>query len=86
MKKPFPTFRSDEEAERFVDEADLRDYDFTDMVPVHFELKPKDRTVSLRLPAALLEQVRISATRAGMPYQRFMRLAIERALGKPASK
>lgn len=86
MKKEFPAFKSDEEAERFVDTADLSRYDFSDMVPVRFELKPKDKTVSLRLPESLLGEIRAHAERAGMPYQRFMRLAIEKAVSEPKPK
>lgn len=80
MSKPWPPLRSDEEAERFVAEADLSEYDFGQMVPVRFELRRKDKAVSLRLSEALLDQVKRAAAREGMPYQRFMRLAIERAL------
>ena len=32
--KKFPILKTDEEAERFVDEADLSEYDFSDMVPL----------------------------------------------------
>jgi predicted DNA binding CopG/RHH family protein len=80
MKKDWPALRSDEEAERFVAEADLTEYDFSKMVPVSFELRRKDRSVSLRLPEALLEVVKRAAARQGIPYQRFMRQAIERAV------
>ncbi len=85
MKKRFPDFKTDAEAERFVETADLAQYDFSDMAPMRFELRKKDRAVSLRLPEALLEAVRERAARAGMPYQRFIRLAVEQALRqKPA--
>ena len=50
------------------------------MVPMRFELKRKDTSISLRLPEELLGAVRINAKRVGIPYQRFMRLAIERAI------
>ena len=80
MKKPFPPFETDAEAEAFVDQADLSEYDFSDMKLLRFELRPKDKSVSLRLPEALLNEVRASAKQAGIPYQRFIRLAIERAL------
>lgn len=80
MKEPFPDFKSDADAERFVETADLSTYDFSDMTPVRFELRPKDKSVSLRLPESLLDEVRATAKRAGMPYQRFIRVAIERAL------
>jgi predicted DNA binding CopG/RHH family protein len=39
-----------------------------------------DKSVNLRLPEQLLEAVRSRAKRAGMPYQRYIRMAIERAL------
>lgn len=79
MKKTMPTFKTDEEAERFVEAADLSEYDLSGRF-VKFELTPKDKTVSLRLPEALLNEIRVQAKRAGMPYQRFIRLAVERAL------
>jgi predicted DNA binding CopG/RHH family protein len=81
MSKPWPVLSSDEEAERFVAEADLSEYDFAQMVPIRFELRRKDKAVSLRLSDALLAAVKQEAARQGMPYQRFMRLAIERAVG-----
>lgn len=81
MKKTIPTFTTDEEAERFVDEADLSQFDLKGTV-VRFELKRKDKTVSLRLPETLLDAVRARAERDGMPYQRFIRLAVERALAE----
>eukprot|EP01037_Dinobryon_pediforme_P009628 gene9628-9705_t len=46
-----------DEAEAFVDEADLSNYDFSDMNSVQFELRPKDKSVSLRLPEGLLNEV-----------------------------
>ena len=83
MKKKLPTLTSDEEAEAFVANSDLSEYDLSEMVPVRFELKPKDKSVILRLPEQLLEAVRSRATRAGIPYQRFIRMALERALQEP---
>jgi predicted DNA binding CopG/RHH family protein len=80
MKKKFPAFKTDAEAEAFVDTADLSEYDLSDMTPMRFELRRKDKSVSLRLPEKLLEAARNRAQRAGMPYQRFIRMAIERAL------
>ena len=80
MKKPIPTFKTDKEAEDFVDKADLSDYDLGGGQIVRFELKRKDKPVTLRLPSELLDAVRARAARAGMPYQRFIRIALERAL------
>jgi predicted DNA binding CopG/RHH family protein len=80
MKKKLPTLMSDDEAEAFVANADLTNYDLSTMVPMRFELKRKDKSVNLRLPEQLLEAVRSRAARAGIPYQRFIRMALERAL------
>jgi predicted DNA binding CopG/RHH family protein len=80
MKKPIPTFKTDEEAEGFVAVADLAEYDLSGGQLMRFEMKRKDKTVNLRLPEQLLEAVRQRAARAGIPYQRFIRMALERAV------
>jgi predicted DNA binding CopG/RHH family protein len=49
-------------------------------------MRPKDKDVSLRPSEKLLDAVRGAAKREGVPYQRFIRLAIERALDKVARK
>jgi predicted DNA binding CopG/RHH family protein len=79
-QKTFPEFKTDAEAEAFVETADLSEYDFSEMKPMRFELKAKDKSVSLRLPEGLLNEVRTVAKRINIPYQRFIRIAIERAL------
>jgi predicted DNA binding CopG/RHH family protein len=80
MKPPLPSFDSDEAAEHFVATADLSDYDLSAGRLVTFEIRPKDTSISLRLPGHLLEAVRHRAKSQGLPYQRYIRLAIERAL------
>jgi predicted DNA binding CopG/RHH family protein len=86
MKKKFPVLRTDEEAEHFVATADLTEYDLSDMVPMRFELRPKDKSVSLRLPEKLLTAVRSRAKRVGIPYQRFICMALEQAVQEPIRK
>ena len=83
MKKTIPTFKTDKEAEDFVAKADLSEYDLSGGQVMRFELKAKDKSVNLRLPGQLLEAVRNQAKRAGVPYQRFIRMALERALHDP---
>ena len=48
MKSKFPELKTDAEAEAFVAKADLREDDLSDMVPMRFELRRKDKSVSLR--------------------------------------
>jgi len=85
-EKKFPILRTDEEAEHFVATADLTEYGLSDMVPMRFELRPKDKSVSLRLPEKLLTAVRSRAKRVGIPYQRFIRMALEQAVQEPIRK
>jgi len=80
MKKKIPTFRSDSAAERFVATADLSRYDLSGAQLVRYEMKPKSKSVNLRLSEPLLDAVRETARRAGIPYQRFIRLTLERAV------
>ena len=78
----FPELASDAAAEAFVAEADLTEYDWSDMKPVRFEFAAKDARVNMRLPADLLAAVKERATRERMPYQRFIRRALESAVTK----
>jgi predicted DNA binding CopG/RHH family protein len=79
-KKKLPELKSDEEAEQFVAEADLTAYDLSGMRTVQFEFEPKRERVNMRLPRRLLDAVKAAAARAGVPYQRFIRQALEAAV------
>jgi len=81
MKEKLPTLASDEEAEAFVAEADLTRFDLSGMRPVRFEFEPKSERVNMRLPRSLLDAVKARAAEAGVPYQRFIRHALEAAVG-----
>ena len=76
----FPRFDTDEEAERFIDEADLSGYDFSGFKPLHFELERKTKQINIRMPERLLDAVKARARERDIPYQRFIREAIEKAL------
>ena len=78
MKK-VPVLKTDAEAEAFL-ERDLSDLDFSQFKPVRFEFQPKTERVNMRLPAELLQAVRRKAKAEGMPYQRFIRATLERAV------
>jgi len=78
--KKLPALKTDEAAEQFVATADLTKYDLSGMVPVRFEFMPKTERINMRLPEDLLNSVKDRAAREGVPYQRFIRLALERAV------
>jgi predicted DNA binding CopG/RHH family protein len=80
MKKPLPKLKSDKEAEDFVATSDLTDYDLSGMRMMRFEFEPKSERINLRLPRPLLDAVKATAAKAGLPYQRFIRQALETAV------
>jgi predicted DNA binding CopG/RHH family protein len=82
MKKKMPTFKTDEEAERFVDEADLSQYDLSGFVSVRFEFQPKAAQLNMRLPKQLLDAVKARAKASGIPYTRYIRQILERDVSR----
>jgi predicted DNA binding CopG/RHH family protein len=80
MKKKIPTFKSDREAEEFVDTADLSEYDLSGAKPVRFEFEKKEARVNMRLPESPLKAVKKKAHARRIPYQRFIREALEQAV------
>jgi predicted DNA binding CopG/RHH family protein len=80
MKKQLPILRTDEEAEEFIDKADLTEYDLSVLTPIRFEFQPKERSITMRLSEPLLEAIKQEAGRSGIPYKRFIRQALENAV------
>jgi predicted DNA binding CopG/RHH family protein len=81
-KKKIPTFKSDREAERFVAESDLTKYDLSGFRRVQFEFDKKAAKINMRLPEKLLDAVKTKASERGIPYQRWIRETLERAVGQ----
>lgn len=81
--KPMPSLRSDAEAEKFVDTADLSQFDLSGFKPMRFEVARKEACLNMRLPAALMDGVRSKAKAAGVPYARYIRMLIEADLARP---
>jgi predicted DNA binding CopG/RHH family protein len=79
MKK-LPELKTDNDAEDFIDTADLIEYDLSTLVPMKFEFQKKERSITLRLSDPLLEAIKQDATRSNMPYQRFIRQTLENAV------
>jgi predicted DNA binding CopG/RHH family protein len=78
--KTFQVLKSDEEAERFIDEADLSEYDFSQFRPAYFEFEKKSAQINMRVPEPLLKAVKSMAKSRGIPYTRLIRETLERAV------
>jgi predicted DNA binding CopG/RHH family protein len=75
-RKPLPTFRSDAEAGAFWRVHDTADYlDLSRAQSVQFtKLRPSTATISLRLPQAMLDQLRVLANARDVPYQSLLKV------------
>lgn len=80
MKKKLPKLKTNKAAADFVATANLTEYDVSALHPMRFEFQHKDKRVNMRLPESLFEAVKGEATRAGVPYQRFIRHVLEAAV------
>ena len=80
MSKKLPVFKTDKEAEDFL-EDDLSDYiSAENLAPFPFEYRPKQKSINLRISEELLSAVRTEARRRRIPYQRYIRQALEASL------
>ena len=70
-RKEVPAFRTESEEREFWQTHDSSEYvDWSEARPVRMpNLKPSTKTISLRLPESLLEQIKIEANKRDMPYQ-----------------
>ncbi len=87
MSKMIPEFGSEDEEREFWAAHDSTEHvDWSRARPVALsELKPSTRTISLRLPQGMLDELKILANQRDVPYQSLLkvflaeRLASERA-------
>lgn len=80
--KQMPSLRSDADADEFVEEADLSQYDLSGFQPMRFEIEPKDGALNMRIPVGLLEAVKAKAKAKGIPYTRYVRMLLEADVAK----
>jgi predicted DNA binding CopG/RHH family protein len=81
-RKSLPAFASEAEEARFWATHDSADYvDWSQARPVIFpDLKPTTTTISLRLPAHLLADLKRLANRRDVPYQSLLKVFLAERL------
>jgi predicted DNA binding CopG/RHH family protein len=74
--KPLPTFKSEADERRFWETHDTTAYvDWSTARPARFpNLKPSTETISLRLPAGLLADLKALANKQDVPYQSLLKV------------
>lgn len=86
MKNRVPKFKSDQELNKFL-EKDLSDYlSPENLFPVTFEFAPKSKVVNLRMSEELLSAVKQVSKKRRIPYQKYIREAIEQSIRKGGTR
>ena len=74
--KAIPKFKTEAEERRFWEGRDSTQYvDWSDVKPARFpNLKPSTQSISIRLPASLLDNIKIEANKRDVPYQSLIKV------------
>jgi predicted DNA binding CopG/RHH family protein len=86
-KKKIPAFKSEDEEREFWAREDSADYvDWSKAQRAVFpHLKPSLKTISLRLPASMIEELKILANKRDIPYQSLMKLFLSERITRELS-
>jgi predicted DNA binding CopG/RHH family protein len=76
--KKIPRLDSEASVQEFWASADSTEYVDWSKAKLSFfpQLKPSSRTISIRLPEALLESIRVLANRQDVPYQSMLKILL----------
>lgn len=87
IKKEIPKFKNEEEREFWAthDSADYLDWSKSDTITLP-KLKPTLKTISLRLPETIIEEIKLLANKRDVPYQSLIKIflaeRVEQEIGK----
>ena len=75
-KKKIPAFKNEEEERIFWSERDSSEFlDWTKANPTIFpKLKPSLKSISIRLPESMIEQLKVLANKRDLPYQSLLKI------------
>ena len=76
MKKNIPTFKNEAEERRFWKAHDSSEYvDWAVATEVRMpNLRPTTRSISIRLPEAMVEELKLLANKRDVPYQSLLKV------------
>ncbi len=83
-KRPIPRFANEDEERRFWAKNDATDFfDWgTAQQPSFPKLKPTTESISLRLPIAMLEELKALANQKDVPYQSLMKVYLAERIAR----
>ena len=76
MKKNIPKFKTEAEERRFWQTHDSTDYiDWSKAeIAIMPNLKPSTKTISLRLPESMVDELKLLANKRDVPYQSLLKV------------
>ncbi len=82
--KRIPKFRNEDEERKFWSKHDSTDYlDWKKAKRVTFpNLKPSVKTISIRLPQMMLEELKLLANKRDVPYQSLLKMFLAERIQK----
>ena len=80
--KELPTFKNEADESAFWDENDITDYfDTSKVKSARFpNLKKTTKSISLRLPVDMIEELKVKANAMDVPYQSLIKMFLSDAL------
>lgn len=87
IMKKIPRFKSEDKEREFWADADSLEFiDWKKAKKVVLpDLKPSVRTISLRLPESMLEEIKLLANKRDVPYQSLMKMFLSERIEKELS-
>lgn len=83
--KQIPKFANEDEERNFWSTHDSTEYvDWSAVKKISLpNLKPTSKTITLRLPANLLETIKVEANKRDVPYQSYIKIKLGEVFGIP---
>ncbi len=80
--KKIPEFKNESEESDFWEKSDTTEYfDMSKAKPVRFlNLKKTTKSISLRLPVDMIEELKVQANAMDVPYQSLIKMFLTKAL------
>jgi len=80
--KTIPSFKTEKEESDFWDANDVTEYfDMSKAKPMRFpNLKKTTKSISLRLPVDMIEELKVQANAMDVPYQSLIKMFLTKAL------
>jgi predicted DNA binding CopG/RHH family protein len=84
MNKPIPEFKNEDEERKFWENHDSTEFiRWDEAKKVTFsKLKPSVKKISLRLPEAMLEELKLLANKRDVPYQSLLKIFLAERIEK----